>query len=126
MRGIVRRLLAERGTLPANPSKVRRVSFVVINAVTVSDESRDEFEERFARRAGTVSEAAGFEAFELLKPLGDGRYLVYTRWATEDDFLAWMRSGQFSEAHARHAERPPTNAESEVWRFEVLEGEYAG
>ena len=102
------------------------MSFVVINAVTVSDESRGEFEERFAKRAGTVSGAPGFEAFELLRPLGDGRYLVYTRWATEDDFLSWMRSGQFSEAHARHADRPAMNAESEVWRFEVLEGEYAG
>src|SRR5262249_16310711 len=70
-----RRLLAERGPVPPNLSKVRRMSFVVINAVTVSDESRDEFEERFARRAGTVSGAPGFEAFELLKPLGDGRYL---------------------------------------------------
>src|SRR5262249_48399812 len=100
------------------------MSFVVINAVTVSDESRSEFEERFARRAGTVSDAPGFEAFELLKPLDDGRYLVYTRWASEKDFLAWMRSGQFSEAHARHAERPPMSAESEVWRVEGLEGEY--
>jgi heme-degrading monooxygenase HmoA len=102
------------------------VSIVVINAVTVSDESRPEFEERFAKRAGTVSGAPGFEAFELLKPLEDGRYLVYTRWATEEDFQAWMRSGQFSEAHAGHADRPPMDASSEVWRFEVLEGEYAG
>jgi len=102
------------------------VSFVVINAVTVSEESRPEFEERFAKRAGTVSGASGFEAFELLKPLGDGRYLVYTRWATEEDFQAWMRSGQFSDAHARHADRAPMDASSEVWRFEVLEGEYAG
>jgi len=102
------------------------MSIVVINAVTVSDESRAEFEERFAKRSGTVSGAPGFEAFELLKPVGDDRYLVYTRWATEEDFLAWMRSGQFSDAHARHADRPPMNAESEVWRFEVLEGQYAG
>ena len=100
------------------------MSIVIINAVTVSAEGAAEFEERFAKRAGTVSGAAGFEAFELLKPLGDGRYLVYTRWATEDDFLAWMRSGQFSEAHARHADRPAMNAESEVWRFEVLDAEY--
>jgi len=101
------------------------MSIVVINAVTVAEDSRAEFEERFAKRAGTVSGAPGFEAFELLKPLGDDRYLVYTRWATEEDFLAWMRSGQFSDAHARHADRTAMNAESEVWRFEVLEGEYA-
>ena len=100
------------------------MSIVVINAVTVAEDSRAEFEERFAKRAGTVSGAPGFEAFELLKPLDDGRYLVYTRWASEDDFKTWMRSQQFSDAHAQHAERGPMDAESEVWRFEVLESEY--
>ena len=100
------------------------MSIVVINAVTVGEDGRAEFEERFARRAGTVSSAPGFEAFELLRPLGQGRYLVYTRWASEADFAAWMRSGLFSAAHARHADRPPLDAESEVWRFEVLDAEY--
>ncbi len=101
------------------------MSFVVINAVTVAEDGRADFEERFARRAGKVSGSPGFEAFELLKPLGDSRYLVYTRWASEEDFKTWMRSQQFSDAHAQHADRGPVNAESEVWRFEVLESEYA-
>jgi hypothetical protein len=35
-----------------------------------------------------------------------------------------MRSGQFSDAHREHAERAPLSAESEVWRFEVLDAEY--
>ncbi len=100
------------------------MSIVVINAVTVAEEGRADFEERFAARAGTVSQAPGFEAFELLRPAEDGRYLVYTRWASEDDFRSWMKSQQFSAAHAQHAERGPLNAESEVWRFEVLESEY--
>jgi len=101
------------------------MSFVVVNAVTVAEGSRADFEERFARRAGTVSGSPGFEAFELLKPAAGDRYLVYTRWASEDDFKTWMRSQQFSDAHAQHAERGPMDAESEVWRFEVLESEYA-
>jgi heme-degrading monooxygenase HmoA len=100
------------------------MSFVVVNAVTVEEGSKADFEERFARRAGKVSEAHGFEAFELLKPVAGDRYLVYTRWATEDDFKAWAQSQQFSQAHAQHAERGPMNAESEVWRFDVLESEY--
>ncbi len=101
------------------------MSLVVINAVSVTEEGRDDFEARFAARAGTVSSAPGFEAFELMRPLEGGRYLVYTRWASEEDFKAWMRSGQFSEAHGRHAERGPLSTESEVWRFEVLDAEYA-
>jgi heme oxygenase (mycobilin-producing) len=101
------------------------MSIVVINAVTVPEEGRADFEERFAKRAGKVSQAAGFEAFELLRPTPDGRYLVYTRWASEENFKTWMKSAQFSDAHSQHAERGPVNAESEVWRFEVLESEYA-
>jgi heme-degrading monooxygenase HmoA len=100
------------------------MSLVVINAVTVPEEGRADFEARFAARAGTVSSAAGFEAFELMRPLEGGRYLVYTRWASAQAFEDWMRSGQFSAAHSRHAERGPLSAESEVWRFEVLESEY--
>jgi heme oxygenase (mycobilin-producing) len=102
-----------------------QMSFVVVNAVTVSGEGGAEFEERFAKRAGKVAKAPGFEAFELLKQSEGGRYLVYTRWATEENFKGWMRSGQFSDAHAQHAERGPLDAESEIWRFEVLEAEYA-
>ena len=100
------------------------MSIVVINAITVAEDGRADFEERFAARAGKVSGSPGFEAFELLKSAPDGRYLVYTRWATEEDFKGWMKSAQFSQAHAQHAERGPLNAESEVWQFEVLEAEY--
>ncbi len=100
------------------------MSFVVVNAITVAERARADFEERFANRAGTVSESPGFEAFELLKPLCGDRYLVYTRWACENDFKAWARSRQFSDAHSQHAERGPVNAYSEVWRFEVLDAEY--
>ena len=98
--------------------------FVVINAVTVTEEGRTDFEERFAARAGKVSGAPGFEAFELMRPVDGNRYLVYTRWASEDDFRAWMQSAQFSDAHRQHADRGPVSAESEVWRFDVLESEY--
>lgn len=100
------------------------MSLVVINAVTLTEAGKTDFEERFAARAGTVSGAPGFEAFELLRPLEGDRYLVYTRWASEDAFKDWMRSEQFSAAHSRHAERGPLSGESEVWRFEVLESEY--
>lgn len=101
------------------------MSIVVINAVTVAEEAKVDFEERFARRAGKVSGAPGFEAFELMRPLEGSRYLVYTRWASTEAFQAWMASGQFSAAHSQHPERGPLSADSEVWRFEVLESEYA-
>src|SRR5829696_9129136 len=73
------------------------MSVVKINAITVPRERLAEFEQRFASRAGRVSDAPGFEAFELLRP-NDGREvcLVVTRWRSEDDFQAWVASSDFA------------------------------
>jgi len=101
------------------------MSIVVVNAVTVPAERTDEFEERFAKRAGQVSQSPGFEAFELLRPTEGSKYLVYTRWRTREDFDAWMKSTYFSEGHRQHSQQGPVSTESEVWQFEVLQGEYA-
>ncbi len=101
------------------------MSIVVINAVTVPDGQRDEFEARFAGRAGHVASSPGFEAFELMRPAEGGRYLVYTRWESRDDFDAWRKSADFREGHRQHTEQTPISTESEVWTFDVLEGEYA-
>jgi heme-degrading monooxygenase HmoA len=100
------------------------MSVVVINAVTVPEERRADFERRFEGRAGHVSGAPGFEAFELLKPGEGGRYLVYTRWRTRADFDAWRSSTYFAEGHRQHADEGPITNESEVWSFEVLQSEY--
>jgi heme oxygenase (mycobilin-producing) len=100
------------------------MSMVVINAVMVPSERTAEFEERFAKRAGQVSQAPGFEAFELLRPSEGARYLVYTRWRAREDFEAWMKSTYFSEGHRQHSQQGPVSSESEVWSFEVLQSEY--
>ena len=47
------------------------MSIVKINAITVPRERFDEFERRFATRAGKVSDAEGFEGFQLLRPNDD-------------------------------------------------------
>jgi heme-degrading monooxygenase HmoA len=100
------------------------VSVVKINAITVPRERFDEFAERFAARAGRVSSAEGFEAFELLRPNDDRDVcLVYTRWRSEDDFQAWMHGPDFAAGHAQHRTSGPVGTASEVWSFDVLERE---
>ncbi|HEY3670077.1 MAG TPA: antibiotic biosynthesis monooxygenase, partial [Acidimicrobiia bacterium] len=72
------------------------MSVVKINAITVPKERAEELVGRFAARAGEVSKSPGFEAFELLQPTDDrDTFLVYTRWASEDDFQNWMKSAAF-------------------------------
>jgi heme-degrading monooxygenase HmoA len=100
------------------------VSVVKINAITVPPERMEEFAHRFATRAGRVSSAAGFEAFELLRP-NDGREvcLVVTRWRSEEDFQAWLKSADFTAGHAQHRTQGPVGTGSELWSFDLLERE---
>lgn len=98
------------------------MSFVAINTLTVPPEMRDTLEERFASRAGDVEQTPGFEEFELLRPLeGQDRYLVYTRWESEEAFKEWMSSSAFSSGHAQHQGDGPAATDSALWTFHVAE-----
>jgi heme oxygenase (mycobilin-producing) len=100
------------------------MSVVRINAITVPPERVEEFEKRFANRAGEVSKSPGFEAFELLRP-SDGRdvFLVYTRWRSEEDFNNWVNSPAFTQGHRSHSSEGPVGTASELWSYEVIQQE---
>jgi len=102
------------------------VAVVRINAITVPAERAQEFEARFAARAGEVSSSPGFEAFELLRPSDDrGVYLVYTRWESQEAFDAWVQSSAFTRGHKAHTTQGPVSSQSELWSFEVIQSEGA-
>jgi heme-degrading monooxygenase HmoA len=121
-------LRAARGGTRENAA----MSVVKINVLTVPESMRDELERRFAGRAGLVESADGFEGFELLRPVGgNDRYLVYTRWRSEDDFQRWTESQSFSKGHEQaradaehktgHGHGGPASSAAELWSFEVIE-----
>ena len=98
------------------------MSVVKINAITVPRERFEEFERRFASRAGRVEGADGFEGFELLRPNDERETcLVLTRWRSEEDFQKWVSSPDFAAGHAQHRTSGPVGTASEVWSFDVLE-----
>ena len=106
------------------------MSVVKINAVEVPAGMEPVFEERFAKRAGSVESSEGFEEFQLLRPVeGSSKYLVYTRWATEAAFEAWRAGNDFAAAHRGDGPAAPTGPQAsapagptaELWSFEVLE-----
>ena len=97
---------------------------IKINAITVPAERAEEFEARFAARAGEVATSPGFEAFELLRPSDDrGVYLVYTRWESTEAFDAWVQSSAFTRGHKAHNTQGPVSSQSELWSFEVIQHE---
>jgi heme-degrading monooxygenase HmoA len=103
------------------------MSIVRINAITVPRDRAPELEARFAARAGEVSKADGFEAFELLRPTDERDvYLVYTRWRSQADFDAWMSSAAFGHGHQAHQTKGPVGTGSELWSFDVVQHEQGG
>lgn len=102
------------------------MSVVKINVLSVSPEARATLEQRFAGRAGAVETSDGFEWFELLRPVeGTDRYLVYTRWRSEEDFQKWHASQDFARGHAGgnadgKPARPAADA-SQIWSFDVVQ-----
>jgi heme-degrading monooxygenase HmoA len=115
------------------------MSVVKINVLTVPEPMRAELERRFAGRAGLVENADGFEEFALLRPVDDNdRYLVYTRWRSEDDFRRWTEGQSFQKGHEQaradaekegekegeghgHGHSGPAASGAELWSFEVIE-----
>ncbi|MCB2223860.1 MAG: antibiotic biosynthesis monooxygenase [Actinobacteria bacterium] len=97
------------------------MAVVKINAVTVPDGRGPELERRFSDRLDGLDAVEGFLGFELLRPNdGTGRYLVYSRWATEEAFEAWRTSDEFRAAHQRVPGREPVGTHNELLSFDIV------
>lgn len=126
------------------------MSIVQINLLTVPEGMGPELEQRFANRKRAVDGTPGFEGFDLLRPSsGDNdRYMVLTRWESQEAFENWLNSRDFQQGHGssgggqasdeekqahadeRRAEasqrdgaegRRPAATDSELWGFDVVD-----
>ncbi|MBM45226.1 MAG: antibiotic biosynthesis monooxygenase [Acidimicrobiaceae bacterium] len=95
------------------------MSIVRINAITVPDGSGDELLRRFEARLGEVETMEGFESFELLRPTSNNTWYVYTRWASEEAFMDWVRSPAFARGHAEASSQPVAHG-AELLEFDVV------
>lgn len=108
------------------------MSIVKINAIAVPEGQGEELERRFAARKHAIDAQAGFEGFQLLRPVkGEERYFVVTRWADEASYQAWWE-GEGRAGHAKPAgERgnaeatgaghaAPVSTRAELLEFEVV------
>ena len=96
---------------------------VKMNVISVPPERAAELEDRFRQRAAEVDKQKGFLGFELLRPKdgsAENRYIVYTRWETEEDFVAWVSSPAFGHGHRAHSEQGPVASHSELWEYDVV------
>ncbi len=75
--------------------------FVAINYIACDAEYVDRFEFLFKTRARAIDRVEGFIEMSVLKPEGEGEYLVVSRWKSKEAFDAWVGSPEFHEGHKR-------------------------
>lgn len=76
--------------------------YVAISEIAVDDEGKDALLAAFADRLRAVDRWDGFLGLELLADRRHaGRYLMVSRWRSRQIFVAYMRSEDHRESHAR-------------------------
>lgn len=104
------------------------MSVVKINALEIPPQAGEEIVKRFTARMNSLTEVAGFEGFELLRPTGETetRWFVYTRWADQSSYEAWRDGDGARASHAQDASpgeeeppRKPVSMGATLLEFEV-------
>ncbi len=101
------------------------MALVKINALAIPPNAGDEIVKRFAARMSGLTDVAGFEGFELLRPTGDNetRWFVYTRWADQASYDAWRDGDGARNAHAQPdadaSPQQPVSMGATLLEFEV-------
>jgi heme-degrading monooxygenase HmoA len=99
------------------------MSVVKINALEIPPQAGEEIVERFTARMNSLTDVAGFEGFELLRPTGETetRWFVYTRWADQVSYEAWRDGDGARTSHAQGPDQPrkPVSMGATLLEFEV-------
>ena len=95
--------------------------YVVTNRVPVAPDWREQFEERFRKRAGQVDKQPGFVRMDVMRPeTDDNPYLVMTVWETEQAFRNWVGSEDFKLAHQNPLPKEAYNGEGKMEAHTVV------
>lgn len=102
--------------------------FVAINYISCEPHYRERFEQLFGTRAHAIDRMPGFVDMQVLKPNGEGEYLIVSHWSSEAAFKIWTSSPEFLEGHKRgfediraareRGEKPPMSSSFKT--YEVI------
>lgn len=74
--------------------------YVSMNRLKVPADYQSHLERAFAGGGERMKDVPGFLEFLFLAPAEGNEYIVFTKWATEQDFQNWTQSEAFQRAHA--------------------------
>ena len=100
--------------------------FVAINYINCEPHYRERFEQLFGTRAHAIDRMPGFVDMQVLKPNGEGEYLIVSHWSSEEAFKTWTSSPEFLEGHKRgfediraareRGEKPPMSSSFKTYQ----------
>jgi heme-degrading monooxygenase HmoA len=78
------------------------MAWIGVNRISVdSAQDADRIVEAFRHRSGKVDRQPGFLSLEVWREEEGKEVMVLTRWSRKEDFLGWVESAAFREAHLR-------------------------
>jgi len=95
--------------------------WVVSNRVYVAADWAEQFEQRFAKRAGQIDKQPGFVAMQVMRPAKEGApYVVQTHWQDKQAFDNWVGSDDFRQSHANPMPKEAFSQSGQLEMHEVI------
>lgn len=87
--------------------EIEEEGFFVMNNIPLTAEGIPVFENRYKNKHNQMDDVSGCIAFRLLRPMKGNIYVIFTQWASKDDYESWKESEQYTETNEFQAIKPP-------------------
>lgn len=94
--------------------------YVVMNVLQVPEEAKDTMAKMFAQGANNMRQVPGCLEFQFLNATSENKQLVYTKWASQEDFENWRKSDAFAQAHSHERTHASPATGSKIETYEVV------
>lgn len=96
--------------------------YVVMNEHFVPTEDKAKKASRYVNSPEKMKDVPGCLEFMFLHGENDGKQIVYTKWESKEDYIAWFESENYNATHTERVKNKVNdpNVRHEHHRYEVL------
>ncbi|MFS0786101.1 antibiotic biosynthesis monooxygenase family protein [Shouchella sp. 1P09AA] len=98
--------------------------YIVMNELNVTPEKKKMLQERFGKASDNMAKVDGCLEFMFLSNQDDEKKeVVFTKWASKQDYENWLASESFAKAHKnadKSTDQKPAASANELHAYEVI------
>ncbi|WP_078390776.1 antibiotic biosynthesis monooxygenase family protein [Shouchella patagoniensis] len=97
--------------------------YIVMNELHVPAERKSDLNARFEKAADNMANVPGCIEFMFLSNVDESKkQVVYTKWASKQDYENWLSSDAFGRAHGnkKTTDQKPAATGNELHAYEVV------